>query len=119
MNIKDLIENVRALANEYPDTVYTPIEGKSCFYLKGTGGDGCGCLIGQAAIRTDPSCRSVLAKADNTRTGGSKPILDIISSIAEKYTENEADWLSLVQDGQDINKTWSCAVFDADENVSL
>lgn len=103
-----LIEKVRCLVSDYPDTAYTG----ECSYWEGGQNGGsplCGCLIGQAVqALNDPR----LIKPFRLFPTSSFLFVMDKSGITAPYASNpenvrrRLDWLSYVQSLQDNGTTW-------------
>lgn len=109
MTSQELIEQVRALAAAYPDTVYP--EGQ-CWYSRGNAGPGCGCLIGQALSDFDPELpRKLDCEFPPPKITSGKATL-VIQSRFPEYRPMLSDqwWLELVQEAHDAGKPWGEAV---------
>jgi len=114
---KRLVAEVRALAAEKPDFVYTAIAfhadrhggGEKCSYVHG---DECGCIIGHAAVRAGMSLDELREKDDD----------DEDTSVSVQFAEyglsaDRMGWLSKVQHGQDTKLPWGAAVSKADDEI--
>jgi hypothetical protein len=114
---KRLVAEVRALAAEKPDFVYTAIDFHSdadggrekCTYVHGDDG---GCIVGQAALRAGMPLDELREK-DND---------DEDTSVSVQFADyglsaDELLWLSKVQHAQDTNMPWGAAVDHADDAI--
>ena len=114
---KRLVAEVRALAAEKPDFVYTAIDfhsdadggGDKCSYVHGDEG---GCIIGQAALRAGMDLDELREK-DND---------DQDTSVSFQFAEfglsiDELGWLARVQFHQDLKLPWGAAVARADDEI--
>lgn len=103
-----LIQAIRKLASDYPDTRY-PVQGHEyCEYTRGECGPGAGCIVGQALQMS--GLTSIAEDADESGECG-------VGSLFEKMgikNFNDQKWLSRVQSNQDFSFSWSGAVADAD-----
>lgn len=114
---KRLVAEVRALAAEQPDFVYTAIDfhpdklggGEKCSYVHGDVG---GCIVGQAALRAGMGLEELREK-DNDEDDTS------VWDQFEEYglTNEQLRWLSKVQHSQDIKYPWGAAVDRADDEI--
>jgi hypothetical protein len=117
-SLDDIIENVRDLAEQYPDAVYRSGMHGLCSYTSGkaeNGPDGEGCLLGQASISSffedyDLSLNervmvhSVICKLER-------------EGLLKDVTDQKVKWLKEVQYYQDRRNTWSEAVRGADQMI--
>jgi hypothetical protein len=106
---KDVVREVRRIAAENPDFVYTPSLNGICSY-HATEGNPQGCIIG-AALKSLGVDVDVLAGPANT-------ILRHLGLEGVFYIEDvsrEAEWVQTVQSCQDCRKPWGEAVSLASE----
>lgn len=123
VTVNDVIAEVRKLAEEMPDFVYTPdidaVKGKGsangCSYIVG----GCsnypdcrGCIMGQALRRLG------LSVPDNRDDLNVCKLLRHLF-IIEGHTYSTERWLMTVQSKQDLGRTWSECVQGADHLYPL
>lgn len=117
MMIDQIIEQVRRLATEYPDTVYPQPEPGKCLYTVGACGSGSGCIVGQAIIAVKPDLAETLAHIDELTPN--KPVHSLVGRLEIKCTQEKLSWLGKVQRKQDDGKRWHEAVEAADEEYPL
>ena len=125
----ELVEAVRALAQEYPEAVYEkPGENSVCLYSAGKADGGVGCIVGQALKRLGCSDEYV-SKLDRLDSCGIDHVAkrhfwpDLAGWIDEweEATEDvpEINWLSVVQMEQDSGHSWGAALETADIDQPL
>lgn len=118
-SLDTIIENIRELADEYPDVVYsledTVDTGAECSYFKGEAGPGEGCIVGQASLS------SLIEEAglDDKSTAGNK-----INHLRDKgyltdVTRHKRNWVGQVQSLQDDEVAWGEAVNRADDEFGI
>ena len=114
---KRLVAEVRALAAEKPDFVYTAIDfhsdadggGEKCSYVHGNDG---GCIVGQGALRAGMDLDELSEKDnDGEDTSVSSQFMDYGLST------DALGWLSAVQYYQDTGSPWGAAVAHADDRI--
>jgi hypothetical protein len=113
---EDVVAQVRALAQEWPEHVYEPPagpvdSGNRCSYLVGS--DGHGCIVGQALLRLGVN-PDALSRVEGQEAATA------VSEVAHLDASNdwpELDWLNHVQEAQDERKPWGVAVAAADEQA--
>lgn len=116
--VKDVVREVRRLAEEKPDFVYTEQEGcdnnlGACYYASADGqGNGAGCIVGQALGRLGVS-QKALEDLDGVEGAAVFTVLPTIIPVAPD-DGGMLNWLSDVQTGQDIGYQWGTAVKSAD-----
>lgn len=114
---KRLVAEVRALAAEKPNFVYTAIDfhsdadggGDKCSYVHGNVG---GCIIGQAALRAGMDLEELREKdndADDTSVGS------VFAGFG--LSVDALGWLSSVQHSQDTGMPWGSAVAHSDDRI--
>lgn len=111
----ELEAEVRKLAAEHPDNIYTKpnAQGAGCFYGKGTCTDGsCGCIVGQALARLGVSVLEL-----DVKLIGYVP--EVMSHLCISDPKKRQSWLFNVQRRQDLGKTWGEAVEWADNYTLL
>lgn len=112
---QQLIESVRKQAAENPRRVYQgPLDeggNTECVYV--ASGEP-SCIIGHALWQAG----LVDAEFEDDGKNGSG-IDSLVSSWPplEEVSDDEADWLLMVQDSQDAGMPWNVAVYEADEKV--
>ena len=124
--IHDVIREVRALAAEQPDFVYSAQPERAgydhqpeCSYLGAVQGEegGKACIVGQALARLGVSRDDLLAVEGR---GASAAILEQLGERQYRGIWSEQEqWLNMVQSHQDYGDTWSGAVESADETVGV
>lgn len=114
-----VIEEVRRLAEEQPDFVYSDQEGAGggeCSYFGCSAGDSSGqaCIVGQGLASLNVDMSDLKRKED---TGHGMAIATALEGgvVDIPYTEEEAKWLGDVQNHQDGGKPWAQAVALADK----
>lgn len=110
MHIKDIIAEIRKIADKNPDTVYSrdifDSGSGACRYIV----DGKGsCIVGRALIKlgadTDIIIKNEGLKAD-----------DIILGLGvEIDSTDQTEWINRVQFYQDVDVSWGNAVIKADK----
>lgn len=103
---EDIIEHVRALADEYPNMVYQADAAGICSY-RPNDSNPMGCIIG-AALQW-----AGVRQADLVEWEG-KNADEVILGLGIKSGDDHLAWLHTVQILQDRGKTWSQAVASAD-----
>lgn len=117
-----VIEEVRRLAAEQPDFVYSKQEGadanEDCSYFGCKVGDASGqaCIVGQALANLNVDMSGLKRKEDK---GYGMAIGQALEwrVVAIPYTEEERVWLGNVQYHQDRGESWGQAVELADKSV--
>ena len=104
----DIVNEIRKLAEEQPDFVYE--SNGRCQYTSGN--NCCGCGVGQAILRLDPSKRFILEMID----GGGEKSFSSIASVFILSNDVYIKWISSFQRYQDHNNTWKDSVELADLN---
>lgn len=113
-----VIEEVRRLAEEQPDFVYTDQEvaNEECSYFGCAIGNTTGqaCIVGQSLANLNVDMSDLKRKEDN---GYGMSIAEVLGwrVVDIPYTEREAKWLGDVQYHQDRGETWAQAVALADK----
>lgn len=119
----DLICEVRAVAAERPDFVYSSQSGASimeCSYFGQAIGDPTGepCIVGQAFKRLGGAPEGLL-EAEGSESLDDAFLGTGIGYILERFeiqrTTEQAKWLAAVQRAQDTGDSWRFAVEHADE----
>src|SRR5690606_1231334 len=114
IDIKDVVKEVRRLAEEQPDHVYSAPEGEEiCSYV--TGKDGKGCIVGQALSRLGVP-ESALRGIEGE---GAYALPELIPYLAGREDKRSRRWLTLIQSRQDGGRTWWQAVTEADQDWPL
>jgi len=106
-----MISEVRRIAKEYPNAVYSMDNLVFCCYTKGKCGPGFGCLLGQAM--QSAGLRHIANQADEQ---GEKAISELFN-VLNIHNANDRMWLSDVQGQQDRGATWEEAVKFADSQI--
>ena len=116
-----LVAEVRSLAADCPDVVYSPC-GVYCMYTKGEAGCGVGCIVGQAILRLQPELREGLVRVDR-RELGNTTAMQLMGSMrlwvgteSGKEAYRNAYWLSRVQTSQDRGTQWGECIELADND---
>ena len=115
-----VIEEVRRLAAEQPDFVYSEQEGAvgECSYFSCAIGDSSGqaCIVGQALASLNVDMSDLKRKEDK---GIGMAICTVLEQgvVEIPYTEEEARWLGNVQYYQDREEPWARAVALADKEM--
>lgn len=113
-----VIEEVRRLAEEKPDFVYSDQEVAvgECSYFGCTIGNTAGqaCIVGQALANLNVDMSDLKRKEDS---GYGMAIAEVLGwrVVDILYTEREAKWLGDVQYHQDFGKPWAKVVALADK----
>lgn len=113
LQLSDVIVEVRRLAANSPDNIYTAPEKRACSNISGTCSDGSvGCIIGQAM----KNCGLDEDILNEDSEAGIESFVDrnILSGF-----RIEAIWCAKVQNRQDFQSTWGDAVKVADERCPL
>lgn len=117
-----ILEQVRILAQTYPDFEYTYNSNTTCQY--NDGGDSkypelCGCIIGQAARRAgiDTSDWDKIPNETKLLSPGIRCL--ITDRLGEDRYSLEAEILSCIQSMQDIGTSWGKAYNKAIETAEL
>ena len=118
-----VIEEVRRLAEEQPDFVYSEQEGAAgseCSYFGCAIGNTAGqaCIVGQALDNLYVDMSDLKRKEDNGYGIGIAGALEW-KVVDIPYTEREARWLGDVQYHQDLGESWARAVVLADKALRL
>ena len=110
----DVVNEVRNLANQHPDFVYTPADDgegvTGCSYLNGANGKGC--IVGQALANLGVS----RAELEAAETQNAVAALEVAGLTEPGRVRNYGDWtneekfLVLVQQKQDDHTSWGEAV---------
>lgn len=117
MNDNELIQTIRDVAAERPDYVYEAPEhqeivGELCFYVHTDPETGdpteCGCIIGHALNRLGIPL-SLLARCEG------KVAQIVLSFLFPELGTRALSFALRVQNNQDIGRTWSQSVEDANE----
>lgn len=111
--VRNIIDNVRAVAKEYPDTKIRTANGRSYITPRDNimgPSDGYGCLLGQGMRRLqDVKLNNLL------ESNPGLPIHELLSDEYDLDLEHPAvDWLGRVQGAQDNYVSWAGAVELAD-----
>lgn len=118
----EVIEEVRRLAAEQPDFVYSNQGGAGgeCSYFGCTVGDSSGqaCIVGQALANLNVDMSDLKHWEDKGYGMGIAEALEK-KVVAIPYTEREARWLDNVQYPQDFADSWTVAVEEVDKLVKL
>lgn len=113
-----VIEEVRRLAAEQPDFVYSKQEGAgdNCSYFGCALGDTSGqaCIVGQALANLNVDMMGLKGK-EAKDVGMAIGVALEHGVVTIPYTEREARWLDDVQYHQDRGETWAQAVALADK----
>lgn len=113
-NSADVVAEVRKLAQERPDFVYTDqttIE-SSCSYVYDSIGSGTGegCIVGQALNRLGVD-KTTLIQFDEAEDGSGWPAGYVLEQlIPNKTTEGDVKILNRIQMKQDFGSTWKESV---------
>jgi hypothetical protein len=105
-----VVDEVRRLATESPDTVY---KNEMCLYTKGKCGNGEGCIIGQAIVAWCPEMKRYLEDMDAKSLKQNCPFSFYNLKhygIDQFLTREEISWCRNVQASQDRGITWKEAV---------
>lgn len=115
-----VIEEVRRLAEEQPDFVYSKQEGananEDCSYFGCFIGNTTGqaCIVGQALAKLSVDMSDLKREEDKGFGMGIAEAL--VGGVVDiPYTEREAKWLGDVQNHQDLGESWAQAVVLADK----
>ncbi len=118
---KELISEVREIANQRPDVVYKKT-GPNCSYVTGKTSDGQseGCIFGLAMRNmginiTDLKCGSYSSAGTVEETA----IWNVLEANFHSETREEEQWCEWVQNEQDTGIAWRKAVISADEQFSV
>lgn len=102
----DVVREVRALANQSPEFVYTIVDPRgSCLYVHEDGQGGC--IVGQALMALGVSAMEL-----GNHEGDAAP--SVIRDLGIEASLEEELWLDGVQTYQDDGETWSFAVRTTD-----
>lgn len=123
---KDVVNNVRKLAQECPSFVYnTEFSGDICYYTKGSDHagkyDNVGCIIGQALILSANSdelewLKDKLITVDDKYGYACGSTLHFLKITA---SEEELKWLTEIQFKQDTGYSWENAVAEGDSKFQV
>ena len=122
---KDLIEEVKKIASEDPDFIYTA---KHCSYFGQEVGDPTGqcCIVGQAFKNLNIDTFGIEENGKPLYKGSGKTTSPNISMVIQRgmvniEVDSELDiiWLSKVQSVQDRNKPWGEAIASANDYVGV
>lgn len=105
---EDVEREVRELAKQFPNTVYTAPN--VCSYLRGPAGPGEGCVFGQALAKLGVS-PDFLKGYEGITIGTLLNEALASTPLIEQY-----DWANIVQGSQDFGTPWGSAVARADQS---
>lgn len=117
----DVAVEIRKIADESPDYVYTAFNDDAidCMYTENMDGSDGGCIVGRALQHLDVSKES-LKKMDGI--AASAVIRDILGITEIEYNisdvKNSLMWIDFVQSEQDFGRPWGYAVRNADESLA-
>ena len=116
--VKELIAEVRKVAEANPDFIYSeqPGAGAICSYFGQNLGDTTGspCIIGQALKNLKLDTSRLKDLEDQEDGSGIADVLAMGLIDVEQPTETEENWLGRVQCAQDFGESWATAVMKAD-----
>jgi hypothetical protein len=125
--IEQLIAEVRALSEQYPDNTYTKV-GKFCSYNRGhnTHSPEPGCIFGQAFRKLGFSTKmGAKYGVFDLLNGESNDIHTILRHLYDEVNMTHAPpnqilrWCSTVQSTQDNGHSWAKAIAAADKEYPL
>lgn len=119
----ELIQEVRKIAAERPDFIYSGQPNGShclCSYFGRAIGDEAGspCIVGQALKNLEVPMEGLREVEHAGEDSDISTVLDR-GYVDIEYTGSEAMWLAKVQMKQDDGETWAKAVEEADKWVAL
>lgn len=113
MSAKFIIQEVRRLADEFPDCVYTPVKSGvgnvecSCSNTYGQCSNGTvGCIIGQAVKSVGYEIPTDYEDTD---------VCTLLDRLGIDYENEELAFLEYVQGEQDQSRSWGESIKDADD----
>ncbi len=114
--VRQLIQEVKRLANQNPDFVYQSCN-NTCFYTRSENNNDCGCIFGQAILNLQPDLKEKLQEFDNST---SVPRIHILlKKLGMKLSLMQKSWCAAVQSSQDRKCSWSHAIQYAERFVKL
>jgi hypothetical protein len=110
-----LESEVRKLTADFPDAVYTRLNGVgACLYSVGSAGPGCGCIIGQGMARLGVDVKQI----DETYPRPWGAASDKVLKRAGHEEARIQKWLTAVQTYQDDGNTWAQCVAHGDAVIA-
>ncbi len=88
------MEQIKVLANQYPDTLYGRLD-KFCSYKNGKAGPGSGCIVGQAIKEVAPDIYEMMVQFEDESDNSFE-----YQAVGNYYKINS------IQMKQDRNETW-------------
>ena len=119
----ELIQEVRKVADERPDFIYSDQTESTlnlCSYFGRAIGDETGspCIVGQALKNLEVDTEVLMEVEHFGEDSDISTVLDR-GYVDVEYTGSEAMWLAKVQLKQDLGYAWAHAVEEADKWVAL